>query len=142
MLKIINYKDNKLFFIQNLQVFLQKNLKMLSSFRYYNNRQFDVLENHIYSALYFDDEICVGYGHLDAENKKVWLGIIVSEEKQKIGVGQYIMDDLLFKFDGNIYLTVDLTNERAIKLYKKKGFSMLEENNKHILMIRKKWDIL
>ena len=39
------------------------------SFRYYSNREFSIISNHKNSFLYYDNNVCVGYGHLDVEDK-------------------------------------------------------------------------
>lgn len=134
MYEKLKYSDNKILFKKKLNHFLNENKKITLSFRYYNKRTFEVLENHIYTSLYFKDNECVGYGHLDKEEDKIWLGIAVNENKINLGIGSYIMDDLLNQYDGDIFLTVDINNLPAIKLYNKKKFNILHKNNKYFLM--------
>jgi ribosomal protein S18 acetylase RimI-like enzyme len=88
--------------------------------------------------LYYQNDECVGYGHLDKENDKIWLGIIVADKHQSNGFGNLIMDDLISKYDGEIYLSVDKDNLKAQELYKKKSFINLKENDKNYIMILKR----
>jgi ribosomal protein S18 acetylase RimI-like enzyme len=134
MYKKLSYTSNQELFVKELKFFLSKNKKSLLTFRYFNKRDLNVLGNHIYNSLYFNDGFCVGYGHLDLDDGKVWLGVITSEEFRGLGVGQFIVKDLISNYDGEVYLTVDLDNHVAINIYKKHGFTIIEENNKHFLM--------
>jgi GNAT superfamily N-acetyltransferase len=134
MYKKLSYLNNQELFIKELKFFLSKNKKSLLSFRYFNKRDLSVLDNHVYTSLYFNDNLCIGYGHLDLDNDKVWLGLITSEDFRGLGVGQFILKDLISNYDGEIYLTVDFDNHVAINIYKKHGFTIIEENNKHFLM--------
>jgi len=120
--------------IEKLKLFFKKNKKSKKNFRYYNTRKFDIIKNHLVTILYYKDNFCVGYGHLDKEDNKVWLGIVVDEDYQNLGIGGLIMDDLLLKHKGTIHLSVDKTNINAQKLYKKKLFTIIEENKNHYIM--------
>jgi len=66
------------------------------------------------------------------------LGIIVADKYTGLGYGDFIMDDLLKNQNEDVYLTVDKNNKRAISLYNKKKFSIVEENDNYFLMIKKK----
>jgi len=107
-----------------------------NNFRYYESRKFECIENHISTNLYYDGDICVGYGHLDFE-EKVWLGILVDSNCKGKGYGNIILDDLISKSKTDIHLTVDKDNLIAKNLYLKKKFEILEEKEKHFLMIKK-----
>ena len=120
--------------IEKLKLFFKKNKKSKKNFRYYNTRKFDIIKNHLVTILYYKDNVCVGYGHLDKEESKVWLGIVVDEGHQNLGIGGLIMDDLLSKYKGTIHLSVDRTNINAQKLYKKKLFTIIEVNKNHYIM--------
>jgi ribosomal protein S18 acetylase RimI-like enzyme len=120
--------------LEKLKLFFKKNKKSKKNFRYYNTRKFDIIKNHLVTILYYRDNVCVGYGHLDEEENKVWLGIVVDEEHQNLGIGGLIMDDLLSKYKETIHLSVDKTNINAQKLYKKKLFTIIEENKNHYIM--------
>ena len=62
-----------------LDEFIKSNINGAKTFRYFSKRPYSVIKNHIYTCLYYIDDVCVGYGHLDFEDKKTWLGIIVSD---------------------------------------------------------------
>ena len=117
-----------------LSDFLKSNSKALEKFRYYKNRDFSVIKNHLYTKLYYNsDDECVGYGHLDLEDK-IWLGIMVADKFVRMGYGEIIIEDLLNQGYQDIYLTVDKDNNPAFNLYKKKNFQILEETENHYLM--------
>ena len=118
--------------LEKLKLFFLKN--KFKEFRYYNNRKFDDIKNHLVTFLYHQDNVCVGYGHLDKEEKKVWLGIVVDEDHQNLGIGNLIMDNLLLEYKGTLHLSVDKTNINAQKLYKKKLFTIIEEYDNHYIM--------
>lgn len=61
----------------NLQTFLDNLSQEENGFRYYERRKFDVLENHLRTLLVFSGNDPIGYGHLDREADKVWLGIAI-----------------------------------------------------------------
>lgn len=125
----INYKNLNL-----LKEFIGNNKN--NNFRYYDNRDFDCIENHISTNLYYEDDVCVGYGHLDFE-EKVWLGVLVNSNYKGKGYGNLILDDLISKSKIDIHLTVDKDNSIAKNLYLKKNFEILEEKENHFLMIKK-----
>jgi ribosomal protein S18 acetylase RimI-like enzyme len=122
--------------IHILSQFLLDNPKSQDTFRYFKTRNFDCLKNHIVTRLYYKNDICIGYGHLDLENC-IWLGICVADEHQGKGYGNFIMDDLLSSTNEDIFLTVDKENISALNLYKKKGFIIEKLNESNILMIKK-----
>ena len=104
-------------------------------FRYYNTRNVKVIENHMTTFLLFDGP-SVGYGHLDVEDDKVWLGICVKEKCRGKGYGKKIMERLVDSHDGDIHLSVDKDNEPAINLYKFFSFEKIDENDKLYFMKR------
>lgn len=102
------------------------------TFRYFANRPLSVIKNHIVTILALDEKnFPVGYGHLDLENNQVWLGICVAEMERGNGIGNMLMQFLLAEADNHlittVYLSVDLNNTSAIKLYQKFGFSEFEK---------------
>jgi ribosomal protein S18 acetylase RimI-like enzyme len=121
-------KDIESFFSENKSDF----------FRYFNKRKFNIIENHVYTSLYLYDGVVMGYGHIDNEDNKNWLGIFISDKYRNKGMGSIIMEDLLKESIDNIYLTVDKENINAIHLYNKIGFTIEKEENNHYLMIYKK----
>lgn len=121
-----------------LQKFFEENKNGQKSFRYFINRPFEVIKKHMFTGLFFNNNDCVGYGHLDNENDTIWLGIMVSDKHIGKGFGSEILKLLISKTDKNILLSVDLDNTNALNLYLKHGFVILEENNKHYKMFLKK----
>lgn len=105
-------------------------------FRYYNDRDVSAVKNHIVTLLLYDKQF-VGYGHLDQEDGKTWLGICVKEGCYGKGYGKKIMDRLVDSYDGDIYLSVDATNTRAIELYGLFSFIETHKSDKIIYMKRK-----
>jgi ribosomal protein S18 acetylase RimI-like enzyme len=121
-------KDIEYFFSENKSDF----------FRYFSKRKFNIIESHVYTSLYLYDDNVIGYGHIDNENNKNWLGIFISEKYRNKGIGSIIMKDLLKESMNDVYLTVDKENINAINLYNKIGFTTEKEENNHYLMIYKK----
>jgi ribosomal protein S18 acetylase RimI-like enzyme len=107
------------------------------SFRYFDKRSFEVIKSHVYTCLYIYDSEHIGYGHIDQERNKNWLGIFISERYRGFGLGKLIMNDLTSKSDV-IHLTVDFDNTVAINLYKKVGFQECKKEKNHYLMVYKK----
>jgi ribosomal protein S18 acetylase RimI-like enzyme len=122
----------------------EKNLSILEdffkdekseSFRYYDKRPFSIISSHILTTIYTVNNESVGYGHLDKEEDRKWLGIIVSKHHRGKGYGNIIMDDILSRTDDDtIYLSVDKANFIAINLYKNKGFVVESEEETYLLM--------
>jgi GNAT superfamily N-acetyltransferase len=126
----IKEEDHKL-----LETFIASCGSSLNTFRYFNNRPFSIIKNHLSTLLAIDEaDIPVAYGHLDREDGIVWLGICVSEKNQGKGYGDIIMkaliEDALRLKISEIYLTVDKVNSLAARLYEKHGFEMIRESEK------------
>lgn len=121
-----------------LDEFIKSNINGVKTFRYYTKRPYTIIKNHIYTCLYYLDNICVGYGHLDFEDEKTWLGIIVSDNEVGKKIGDQIMDDLILNSKNDIHLSVDISNNSAVYLYKKKGFEIIEKKINYYIMKLKK----
>ena len=134
-IKFLKYNDND---EKILKDYLSQNTKATKTFRYFKKRDFNVINNHIYTALYFNNNDIVGYGHLDREDNTVWLGIMVSDKFRRLGIGNKIITNLIENYDGEINLSVDKKNISAINLYKSKNFIKLKDNNEIIIMKLKK----
>jgi RimJ/RimL family protein N-acetyltransferase len=130
--KIIKIKPDS----KDIESFFSKNKS--DFFRYFNKRKFNIIESHVYTSLYSYKDDIIGYGHIDSENNKNWLGIFISEKYRNKGIGNIIMEDILKESMDDIYLTVDKDNINAIYLYNKVGFTIEKEENNHYLMIYKK----
>ena len=111
------------------------------SFRYFNSRGMEVLENHVFTFLLLHANIPVGYGHLDEENNVIWLGILVKRAYQGKGFAKEIMRVLIDKGKElglrKIYLSVDNDNKKAINLYKLSGFELVTKEKKHSILLKK-----
>ena len=122
--------------IFHLQDFIETMGDSSNSFRYYNNRSAEeVIKNHMTTFLLFDG-LSVGYGHLDVEDDKVWLGICVKENHRGKGHGKNIMQKLVTSHDGDIHLSVDKDNKEAINLYKLFSFKEIDSNDEVYFMKR------
>ena len=102
-----------------------------ASFRYFLHRPVTVIANHLCTLLLLDD--CgtpVGYGHLDPDGGRVWLGVALAEGATGHGYGKQLMYSLLTvareKRLSEVYLAVDNDNLRARSLYEKCGFIPVE----------------
>jgi hypothetical protein len=77
----------------------------------------------------------IGYGHLDKEGDKTWLGVAVISRMRGKGFGERILFYLINRAKSmcldKIHLSVDIINEGAIALYKKYGFEKTK-NTPHI----------
>jgi GNAT superfamily N-acetyltransferase len=147
----VKYPDVKL-----LQQFIEQAGSSLKAFRYFQKRPLEVIKDHLCTFLLMDNEVPAAYGHLDVSDeatigshcgekgekpktdppageagKTIWLGIAVAEKYVGLGLGVMMMNQLISfgKQQGvkQIKLSVDNDNEKAIQLYKKLGFELLEK---------------
>ncbi len=116
-----------------LSAFIESLNEEQESFRYFKTRGREALENHLFTFLALQDNTPVGYGHLDGEAGVVWLGVVVKQEYQGKGLGMRIVEFLIEKAKElelpAIQLSVDNSNERAINLYNKIGFELLQKKD-------------
>jgi len=110
------------------------NLNKSEYFRYFDKRKFDVVNNHIYTSLYYLENDTIGYGHIESEDDKNWLGMFITDTYRGKGIGNIILEDLLNNSFKETHLTVDKKNVSAINLYKKYGFNIENEENNYYLM--------
>lgn len=100
------------------------------NFRYFDKREMSAIQNHLVTLLVMNDDIPIGYGHLDQENENTWLGISVNPDFQGKGIANTIMTELISDAKKNsikiIQLTVDKENITAQKLYEKFKFKKIE----------------
>lgn len=115
-----------------LRAFLDGAGSALTTFRYFAKRPLEVVEGHLSTWLWLDEERPVAYGHLDPEGDTVWLGIAVQEQHQGQGYGDVMMTLLLDAARGagvrSLKLSVDNANTAAIALYGKHGFRLAERS--------------
>lgn len=132
MLKIIR-SDKK-----NLDKLLSSSKNGLATFRYFDKRDSSIIHSHLISIIMIENDNPVAYGHIEEEDGKHWLGILVSDSASGRGIGNKMMKllvDSAFLFHvEEVCLTVDLINTRAIKLYEKFGFEIVNKKEKHLLM--------
>ena len=119
-----------------LKIFLDNLGEAKNSFRYYNSRPFNVINNHMVTILVIENNLPIGYGHLDVEENIVWLGICVIPKHHNKGIGKIIMSYLISKAQkfkiSNIFLTVDIHNKPAQILYEKFNFKRINETKTYL----------
>ena len=82
----------------------------------------------------------MAYGHIDysKDENKYWLGICLLEEYQGKGYGKQMMNALIDIFNNTdidtLYLTVDKENSKAISMYKKYSFNIIDEEESYYIM--------
>jgi ribosomal protein S18 acetylase RimI-like enzyme len=108
------------------------------TFRYFNKRSVNVISNHLITLILIDNNLPVGYAHIDYDDNKYWFGICILENYQGKGYGKKLME-YIFNHEkitniDKIYLTVDKINDIAINLYKKYNFYIIEENDLYFKM--------
>ncbi len=121
-----------------LEKFISNKQNMASSFRYFEKRTIDVINNHILTVVLTDtNNEVIGYGHIDHDGK-YWLGICLLNGYTGKGYGKLIMDHLLnhpkVRACQCIHLSVDKSNEIAIKLYQKYNFNIIKDCGTYYLM--------
>jgi ribosomal protein S18 acetylase RimI-like enzyme len=82
----------------------------------------------------------IGYAHVDfcKNTQKKWFGICLLPNYQMQGYGSiminFILNNKKVKNTDDLFLTVDVNNKYAIKLYEKYNFKLIEENDKFFTM--------
>lgn len=133
-IKLINVSQDN---VELIHDFLARCVKSQDTFRYYVTRNpTEAIKNHIKTIVITYMNIPVGYGHLDREGAKTWLGICVTDDFIGIGVGKTIMNELLSDVDYPVCLSVDSKNTTALSLYKKFNFTISKVNNDTVFMER------
>ena len=133
MLHIIEIDETNHHYITT---FLSNNIP--STFRYFKSRSVDIIKNHILTIVLLNKEqIPIGYAHIDHEDK-FWLGICILETYHGMGLGskmlEYIFNHEKIKPLTEIFLTVDSINTKAINLYKKFDFDIVEQRDNIYVM--------
>lgn len=114
--------------------------KIPQTFRYFQKRSTDTIQNHILTIILLVDKKEIGYAHIDFENDKHWFGICLLSEYQGKGYGKKMMNFVfnhpnIKKLD-NVYLSVDKNNLNAIELYKLFDFNIIFEKDTYYLMMK------
>lgn len=133
MNEIIEININNIYLLQK---FINNNLP--NTFRYFNKRNIKCIENHILTILMLENNNPIGYAHIDYDDNKHWFGICILQEYQSKGYGKKIMEYIfnhkkIEKIE-EIFLSVDINNNRAIKLYNKYNFNIVDKNNIYYIM--------
>ena len=115
--------------------------RSLETFRYFEKRSLESINSHLITYVLIKEMQVIGYGHLERENEKVWLGIAIVESQMGMGYGLYMMDSLLDfarkQQIGQVHLSADKVNIGAIKLYEKVGFINIEELSEKAFLMKK-----
>ena len=103
-------------------------------FKYYNNRNSDVIKNHVTTNIFVHGNKYIGYTHIDYEID-YWFGIYLDKDYRNKKLGNLFLNYTLLKTDiKQIKLSVNINNEIAINLYKKNNFKIIETtNNNHFM---------
>ena len=122
-----------------IENFLNNAGKSLDSFRYFNNKNINLIKSHKLTCLLIKNNIPIGYGHLDLDNNLIWLGIAIIENEINKGYGNKIMNYLIYKARmlniKKISLSVDKNNLGAIKLYNKLGFVITTSHTNSVFLM-------
>ena len=124
-----------------LDDFISSNI-LPNTFRYFNKRNSDVIQNHLITIILRAPEynLSVGYAHIDFDDNKYWFGICVLDKYQEKCNGKKMMEYLFnnekVKNISEIYLTVDKINIAAINLYTKFKFNIINETETYFIMLK------
>ena len=132
MTSIIEINNNNIHYLQN---FISNECP--ATFRYFKTRNIDIIKNHVITIILLDDGLSIGYAHIDYDNK-YWLGICILENYKRKGFGTQMMEYLFnhqkVKNLQEVILSVDKINDKAIRLYKKFNFDIIEEHAQIYIM--------
>jgi perosamine synthetase len=136
-IKVVRIDDQNIFELDGFIPTIKSN-----NFRYFNNRTIENVKSHLLTYLFFDtvENKYFGYTHIDYF-EKYWFGIYLHNEYCGKKIGNFLLNYTLFncyaKNINEINLTVDKSNEPAIKLYMKNNFTIEKENEKIYFMNKK-----
>lgn len=115
---------------QWIKEMIVQNPNLKHHFRYFDSRDAIHLDNHFYHFILKDPDP-VGYGHLDYEERKMWLGMCVLDSFVGRGYGKIILENLIDnRQNHSLHLTVDKDNFKAINLYLSNGFKIYNQTEK------------
>lgn len=118
------------FTFQDIKKIVDENIECKKTFRYFDSRTEECFDDHIYHFI-LEDPKPVGYGHLDFDSNKLWLGMCVFDEYVGKGYGKTILENLIYnKGKNKLYLSVDKDNFKAINLYLSNGFKIYSHTQK------------
>lgn len=123
-------KFNTEFSFPEIKTIIESNDNLKITFRYFSSRDEKCFDNHFYHFILTDPDP-VGYGHLDLECGKMWLGMCVFDSFIGKGYGKVILKNLIDnRQDKAIHLSVDKENIKAINLYLHNGFKIYSQTEK------------
>ena len=132
MTSIIEIDNDNIHYLQN---FISNECP--GTFRYFKTRNIDIIKNHVITIILLVDGLSIGYAHIDYDNK-YWFGICILENYQGKGFGkqmmEYIFNHQKVKNLQEVILSVDKINDKAIRLYKRFNFIVIEEHDKFYIM--------
>ena len=136
-LKILAKTDTEL-----VKAFVENAGNSTETFRYFNKRPFEVIQQHVVTILAMHAEQPIAYGHLDKDGDTIWLGIAIAEAFRGKGLGNIVMQELVKQADvqqiEEVALSVDKANVNAIHLYQKFQFEHQGELNATVLLMKRK----
>jgi ribosomal protein S18 acetylase RimI-like enzyme len=115
-----------------VEEFMRTVIKGTQHFRYFSVRPVSVIVGHLVTVLLQNNAgVFVAYGHLERERGRLWLGLAVADNYQGQGYGtqmlRYLINSAFEQQEEAIYLSVDKSNDIAIRLYIKKGFFIIDD---------------
>lgn len=128
---------NQDFSFETIKNLIEVNVDLKKTFRYFDSRNEECFQNHFYHFI-MNDPDPVGYGHLDYDCDKMWLGMCVFDSHVGNGYGKLILNNLLNNKKNNVvHLSVDKDNFRAINLYLHHGFKIYDQTDKIFYCVHK-----
>lgn len=127
--------------IVGIKLLIEKCNNGIKTFRYFDKRPFNIVEKHLVTELYYDNEEPVAYYHIEQENDVFWFGIIICDSYIGKGLSKIIMNRAIEKsniLNIDLHLSVDKNNEVAFNLYKKNNFYIVKESDSYYIMKRNK----
>jgi len=93
---------------------------------------------HEYTCIYLDN-IHVGYIHVINENEVEVDDFYIFEEVQNQGIGTSVLKTIINQSKKPIFLYVFIKNTKAVSLYKKLGFEIIEniKDSRYIMRVSK-----
>ena len=131
-------KDKKV-----ISKFIENMGKSSDTFRYFNKRSVDAIDNHLLTCVFNEENINypIGYAHIDYDGEKFWFGVCVSDGFSGRGIGKelskYIISEYFKMKEQDLFLSVDKVNDVAIRMYSKLGFSVETEMPNYFIMVKK-----
>jgi RimJ/RimL family protein N-acetyltransferase len=114
----------------HIKKIIDENPNAKNTFRYFDSRDEKCFEDHFYHFILSDSEP-VGYGHLDFDGDKMWLGMCIFDPFVGKGYGKIVFKNLIDNKQNNVlHLSVDKENYKAINLYLNNGFKIYDQTEK------------